>query len=383
LRENNLAMTDIKGNQGPVTDATSENFSKMSARRVLAIGGIALVAAGMILGDIFAVFVLHQNANRIGEGLSLASNAIVARDAEAVLRHFAGIGGLLENRGTKVDAHVHMIDFGYLALMLAMVLPYAAITERRKKVASKLFLAGAVMLPLSVFLIHYVGLTYSPLESIGWASMTADFGGLLVIVASLLILYGLARSARGVKPSPEGDGPPSLRERTSSVLLTGGILLVLAGFIHGAWYAMVDLRDHEAQDHATLQDIIDRSMAAQAAGAGEPDPAAESIRAYGLLQAEKAVNIAAHSHIIEFGLLAILLAFVQHLVYLSRRWKRIWVITLLTGSVILPVFVLLELQLGLVAGGIADFGGLLVIAALIAMLWGIVRQTGRLDDGAY
>jgi hypothetical protein len=47
---------------------------------------------------------------------------------------------------------------------------------------------------------------------------------------------------------------------------------------------------------------------------------------------------------------------------------------MLTGSVLLPAFVLLELQFGLVAGGIADAGGLLVIIALIGMLVGVLRN---------
>jgi hypothetical protein len=91
------------------------------------------------------------------------------------------------------------------------------------------------------------------------------------------------------------------------------------------------------------------------------------------------VKIAAHSHIIEFGLLAILLSFVQPYIYLSERWTRRWVMVLLAGSVILPVFVLLELRLGLLAGGIADVGGLMVIVALVGMLAGIVRFGGRWD----
>jgi len=49
------------------------------------------------------------------------------------------------------------------------------------------------------------------------------------------------------------------------------------------------------------------------------------------------------------------------------------------GSGILPLFVWLELKLGLIAGGIADVGGLMVVVALIAMLIGVLRYTGRLD----
>ena len=101
----------------------------MIAHRLLIIGGITLIIAGMIFGDVFAVFVLHQNANRIGETLLRVADAVAAKDSAAVNALFTNIGGLLENRGTKVDAHVHVIDFGYLALLLALIQPYVALAE--------------------------------------------------------------------------------------------------------------------------------------------------------------------------------------------------------------------------------------------------------------
>jgi hypothetical protein len=100
---------------------------------------------------------------------------------------------------------------------------------------------------------------------------------------------------------------------------------------------------------------------------------------FGNLAGAKAVNIAAHSHIIEFGLLSILLSFIQPFVFLSDKWKGRMVKMLLGGSVILPVFVLLELKWGLVAGGIADLGGLLVVIGLIGMVVGVLRYSGSLD----
>jgi len=51
----------------------------------------------------------------------------------------------------------------------------------------------------------------------------------------------------------------------------------------------------------------------------------------------------------------------------------------LLGSLLLPICVLLEMNLGLVAGGLADFAGLLIIIALLAMWIGILRYTGELD----
>ena len=47
----------------------------------------------------------------------------------------------------------------------------------------------------------------------------------------------------------------------------------------------------------------------------------QSLADYGQLQGDKAVKIAAHAHIIEFGLLAMLLAFFQPYVQLSEIWK--------------------------------------------------------------
>ena len=53
-------------------------FAALSARRLLVIGGIALIVMGMLFGDIFAVFVLHPNAGRIGQAL-LASCQEIGR----------------------------------------------------------------------------------------------------------------------------------------------------------------------------------------------------------------------------------------------------------------------------------------------------------------
>lgn len=350
--------------------ASAHSFPPGGARRLLILGGIVLVLAGMIFGDIFAVFVLHQNAGRVQERLLSATRAVAARDPDTVLADFGKIGKLLENRGTKVDTHVHVIDLGYIALLLGLLQPYVALSERRKKQLAAVFLLGATLLPVSVFLIYYVGLAYSPLASIGWASILADFGGLLAIVASAGMLFGLWRHLRGNGRATSTESDWGWAGRT---LLVGGTLLVLAGFLHGAYYATQDLYVHEKQDVALLRSMVDQAAAGML-------PAAEhAVNAYGALQGNKAVKIAAHAHIIEFGFLAILLAFAQPYVFLSERWKRRWVVVLLAGSLILPVFVLLELYWGLIAGGIADVGGLLVIIALSGMLVGVLRHTGKLD----
>src|SRR5260370_1347402 len=211
--------------------------------------------------------------------LAAGAHAALGGDGAMVANYFQDVGGFLENRGTKVDTHVHMIAFGYLALMLALLAPWTALSAGTKRHLAWLFLCGAGLLPLCVFLIHYVGLAYSPLKSIGWASIFADLGGLLVIVAAVGYLSGLVKHFLSKERAAVQDHLLADTSVPGRLLLAGGVFL------------------------------------------------------------------------------------------------------LLLGSLILPVCVLLELNYGLVAGGLADMGGLLVIVALLAMWIGILRYTGRLDAG--
>lgn len=358
----------------PKTSALRETatFRPMSAQRVLIFGGMALIIGGMLFGDIFAVFVLHQNGGATGAALLVASQAVSSGDPIAVKESFRHIGGLLEDHGTKVDTHVHMTDAGYLALILALLQPYVAFSEKAKRRLAWWFVAGGTLLPTGIFLIHYVGVAYSFSSVIGWASVLADSAGAVLIGVLIAEAGGLWRCVRNPAKERPVPNPSSDHER---LLLTGGTILILLGFLYGAWYAGVDLYRHEASETRILNSILDNAVSGSGASTA-------AVAEYGSLAAERAVKIAAHSHIIEFGLLAILLSFVQPLIYLSDRWKKRWIIVLLAGSVILPVFVLLEIQFGLIAGGIADVGGLMVIVALVAMLAGVLRCSGRLDSAS-
>src|SRR5437667_5258574 len=165
-------MKSMPSSQNPSARASDmpaerdEMFAPLSARRLLLLGGIGLILAGMVFGDIFAIFILHPNAARVGEGLSAAAHAAVAGDASRIPPIFQNVGSFLENRGTKVDTHVHIIDFGYLALMLSLLQPWVRLSEKTRQQWAWLFPFGGGLLPFCVFLIHYVGLAHRPLESI-------------------------------------------------------------------------------------------------------------------------------------------------------------------------------------------------------------------------
>src|SRR5260370_15615642 len=117
----------------------------------------------------------------------------------------------------------------------------------------------------------------------------------------------------------------------------------MLGFLHGSYYAAVDLYRHEALDDSILSQV---SLGAAERNAPTVD---NGLAAYGQLQGEKAVNIAAHAHIIELGVLSILLAFFQPYVDLHEIWRRRSALALLLGSLLLPLCVLLELRFGLIA----------------------------------
>jgi len=341
--------------------------------RLFIIGGMLLVIAGMVFGDLFAVFVLHPNAANIGSELGAATAAAVAGDPDAVFGHFGLIGSLLENAGTKKDTHVHIIQVGYLAFIMAFLQPWVALGRRHKILLARTFLWAALVLPVSIFLIHYVGLVYSPLETIGWASIFADLAGLVLTLVLVAELFGMWRHFQG---HGNGGGVASRYEdRNSRTLLAGGVVLVLAGFLFGAYYAGIHLQEHEQRELTLLGDLMSQ------ASAGLSEASARTLEAYGGLQAERAVMIAAHAHVIEFGLLALMLAIVQPYVFLSRVWRRRLVWMTLGGGVLLPVAVYSELSYGLLAMITADLAGLMVIVALSGMLFGVLRYTGKMDAG--
>jgi len=351
--------------QGPLVTDT---------QRLLAIGGILLVAAGMLFGDIFAMFVLHPNNARIGEAMYAASQLLPAGDADGILAHFMAIGGFLENRGTKVDTHSHIIHMGYIALLLAMIQPWVALSPALKWRAAWLFIVAAALLPVSIFSIYYVGLAYSPLEHIGWGSIFADFFGALLAVAVALQLWGLWRHGRGHEGSDVQPTSTHSGNKASRTLLTGGLLLLVCGFLYGAGYAAW------AQSGAAVSEVdILKSIVTHAA-ASEQELLGADFNAYGNYQMYRAINIAVHTHINEMGILLLLMSFMQVAIHYTDSTSRRWAQLAVVSGFGLPIGILLEIKLGIVGSILADLFGFTMIVALMAMLFGLLRYTGAADS---
>ena len=336
--------------------------------------GIFLILAGMLLGDIFAVFVLHPNNARIGDAMYAAAMAIPAGNTDAIMGHFQSIGGFLENRGTKVDAHSHSVAIGYVAVLLAILQPFVAWSATTKLRVARAFVACAISLPIAIFTIHYAGLAYSPSGVIGWASIVADAAGLLIAVIVTIQLMGLWRYWRlWRKGSLAGAfDRVSLESGAGRILLVGGSVLLLAGFLYGAGYAGYTQYLQSPGEVEILRGIV--------ASAAEHKSVDANFAAYGAYLAFRGINTAAHAHINSMAILLLVLALIQPLVFLSAKWKNRWAGIIVVAAAALPVCILMEFKYGLIAGGLADISGLAAMIALSAMLFGLARRTGAIDS---
>jgi len=342
------------------------------ATRILAFSGILLIAAGMVLGDLFAIYVLHQSNAAIGNAMYSAAMAIPNGDVDAVMGHFQTVAHLLEKKGTKIDAHNHAVLLGYIAVLLAILQPFVAWSGRTKVRLAWLYVICATILPVAVYLIHYVGLAYSPFEAFGWASIATQPTALLIGVVVVAELAGLLRNARATNPvSFEDVGLASL-SGPGRILVVGGSLLLLAGFLYGATFAAYLQYLLSPTEPEVLHGIIAAAAGGQSVDAG--------FNAYGGLLEFHGIHVAAHAHVNTMGIMMFLLAFLQPHIYLSDQWKKRWAWTLVLACFALPVCILLEFRLGLVAGGMADISGATAIVALLAMLSGLVRRTGAQDS---
>lgn len=351
--------------------AADDQMLDTSVSRLYAFCGVFLILTGMLLGDIFAVFILHPNNGRIGEALYAAAAAIPTGDIEAIGGYFQAIGGYLENRGTKVDAHSHGVAMGYVAILLAILQPCVAFSAQAKLRLAKTYVVAAIALPVSIFTIHYAGLAYSPFAHIGWASVAADVAGLTIAFIVLAHFYGAWQYWKG-----GGGSLPAFLDSlggSSRILLSGGALLMLAGFVYGGAYAAYLQYFMSPGEVDILKGIVANAAAGQSFDA--------EMGAYGGYLAFRGLNMAAHAHVNTMAILLLIAALVQPFVMLSDTWKKRWAVLMVAGSFALPIFILLELRLGLLAGGFADTAGLLAMVALGAMLVGLARRTGATDSG--
>jgi len=333
------------------------------AARVLVFGGLLLLVANMLLGEVFAIFISHVANAEIRLRWAEIVQAAAAGQVEALQPLFDRIGLLLERRGRIMNAHSHAGAFGMLALLLALLQPLCRQRPAARVVLAGLVVAGGLVQPLFIFVSQYSG---------PWAYLVSDAGAVAVIAGVAGFALGLGR--RGAGGGERGDTQALveglLAPASSGLLLRWGALLVLLGMLFGFGYAAVFSFEHEPRQFALIGQML------AAAGSGEEAGIAPLVADYRGVNSSIAILTAVHSHAIEMGLIALFLAFVQSYVAYGERTRRIWAGVFLLGAYALPICIFNATIFGLVSAAFADLSGFIALVALIAMLAGLVRHTG-------
>jgi hypothetical protein len=354
-----------------VSDPAS--LPRFDAARLLALAGVLLVAFGMVVGEIYAIYISHVANGMISRSWLALIDAAGAGNLETLREHFSTIADLTEKRGRTMNSHSHLAGFGLLALALALLQPSLELSGRARRRLAVVFLAGAVLQVGGVYVSYYTSelLLY-----------VADAGALLLIASVVGMLAGFRRPP-GAASGSAGSSRRA-RERlltqlapaSARFLVKSGLLLMLVGMTFGLYYAWQLV----SVDEPAVYDSVNRAAAELAAA--EVDAAAAETARFKRMQSKIAITAAAHSHAIEFGFLMLLLAFVQRYVMLADVWRLRWARVLAIGAWVLPVCVLLATRFGLRAAAFSDLFGGFVLVGLGAMAFGLVRYTGAADASA-
>lgn len=153
------------------------------------------------------------------------------------------------------------------------------------------------------------------------------------------------------------------------LLLFGGIALAILGMSYGLWYAV--FAEHQALDG------IGRSLASsfQATAERNTTVAAQSLLQYRQAKYAYDRQVDVHGHWIGLAMLLIVLAISSDRIAIAERWKLLLAWTLLLGSVLFPLGVLMQTwSHGSFPRAAAILGSAMVIAALAAMAAGFLRR---------
>ncbi len=122
------------------------------SRKILIVGGLALVLWGMGYGLYYAVFVEHQTLDRLGGSLATAFASAAERkmpESRAALGAYADENFVYVR---QVDVHSHWIGLGMLLIVLGAAFERVSFDERKRFYLALALLLGAAIFPLGVML---------------------------------------------------------------------------------------------------------------------------------------------------------------------------------------------------------------------------------------
>lgn len=152
------------------------------------------------------------------------------------------------------------------------------------------------------------------------------------------------------------------------VLIVGGIALAIWGMSYGLWYALFD-------EHQTLE-RMGMSLAEGFAHAADRNLSGmdASINQFAATKFEYVREVDVHSHWIGLAMLLIILGVVFERVAFSERTRVLLAWTLLAGSVVFPLGVILQtFDRGIGPQALAAAGSVAVTIALAAVALGFWR----------
>lgn len=343
---------------------TSDLLIHQDASRTLALGGILLILTGLLLGEVYAIYISHVANGFIKQSWTNIIEATGRGDTTAIKEYFAIVYDLTEKRGRFMNTHSHVGSFGLLALVLAIIQPVLSLSNQAKNKLASGYMLGAILQVGCVYLSYYVGT---------WVLYLSDIGALLVIIVVAISLKAFFNQGSEQIPSLDELVRTLLRPAASRLLLKAGILLILAGMVFGLYHAWRIVTVEENAIYTAFDAAVDM------VNRGDIESAKGFIADFKRQQSKVAITSAAHSHAVEFGFLMILLAFIQSYVFLQKPWCLRWARVVTAGAFILPVSVFLATMYGLRAAAVADLSGGLVTIGLFAMSIGIIRYTGVAD----
>lgn len=153
------------------------------------------------------------------------------------------------------------------------------------------------------------------------------------------------------------------------LLLCGGIALAILGMSYGLWYAV--FAEHQALDG------IGHSLASGFQAAAERNSAARDQALLQYRQAKYAYDrqVDVHGHWIGLAMLLMVLAMGLDHIGFSEKWKLLLAWTLLLGSALFPLGVLLETwSHGPIPRAVAILGAAMLTCALAGMVIGFLRR---------
>lgn len=157
------------------------------------------------------------------------------------------------------------------------------------------------------------------------------------------------------------------------ILILGGMVLAAAGMIYGLYYAVF-------VEHQTL-DQMGSSLAHAFASAAErhSSDSEAALQAYASAKYDYVRQVDAHSHWIGLAMLLILLGAIFERVNFTEPLRQAIAISLLAGSVVFPLAVILQTHHhdAFVFKALAVVGPGLLIMGLTATAWGFARPISQ------